>query len=49
MTVHSAKGLEFPHVFILRAFARTTFPSGVRKVESSNFRSELMKEEQPKW
>jgi len=36
MTVHSAKGLEFPHVFILRV-SKNDFPSGVRKW-FSNFR-----------
>ena len=46
MTVHSAKGLEFPHVFILRV-SKNDFPSGVRKVVFE-FPPELMKEEQPK-
>ncbi len=30
MTVHGAKGLEFPHVFVLR-LSKGEFPSGVRK------------------
>jgi DNA helicase-2/ATP-dependent DNA helicase PcrA len=47
MTVHSAKGLEFPHVFILRV-SKNDFPSGVRKVVFE-FPPELMKEEQPKF
>ncbi len=47
MTVHAAKGLEFPHVFILR-LSKNDFPSGVRKVEFE-FPPELMKEEQPKF
>ncbi len=46
MTVHAAKGLEFPHVFILR-LSRNDFPSGTRKV-TFEFPPELMKEEQPK-
>jgi DNA helicase II / ATP-dependent DNA helicase PcrA len=46
MTVHGAKGLEFPHVFILRV-SKTDFPSGPRPVEFE-FPPELMKEEQPK-
>ena len=45
MTVHSAKGLEFPHVFILR-LAKGDFPSGQRKVVFE-FPPELMKEEKP--
>jgi DNA helicase II / ATP-dependent DNA helicase PcrA len=45
MTVHSAKGLEFPHVFILR-LAKGDFPSGPRKVVFE-FPPELMKEEKP--
>ena len=45
MTVHAAKGLEFPHVFILR-LSRNDFPSGVRKVVFE-FPSEMMKEERP--
>jgi len=47
MTVHSAKGLEFPHVFILRV-SKNDFPSGVRKVVFE-FPPELMKEERPKF
>ena len=46
MTVHSAKGLEFPHVFILRLTKRE-FPSGLRK-QVFEFPEELMKEEKPK-
>jgi len=46
MTVHGAKGLEFPHVFILRV-SRNDFPSGVRR-PVFEFPAELMKEEQPK-
>ena len=46
MTVHGAKGLEFPHVFILRV-SKSDFPSGVRRPEFE-FPAELMKEEQPK-
>ncbi len=45
MTVHAAKGLEFPHVFILR-LSRNDFPSGVRKVVFE-FPPEMMKEERP--
>ena len=45
MTVHSAKGLEFPHVFILR-LSRNDFPSGARKVVFE-FPPEMIKEEQP--
>jgi DNA helicase-2/ATP-dependent DNA helicase PcrA len=45
MTVHSAKGLEFPHVFILR-LAKGDFPSGSRKAVFE-FPAELMKEERP--
>ncbi|MGD0965137.1 MAG: ATP-dependent DNA helicase [Candidatus Acidiferrales bacterium] len=45
MTVHSAKGLEFPHVFILR-LAKGDFPSGARK-PVFEFPAELMKEERP--
>src|ERR1700723_3571084 len=47
MTVHAAKGLEFPNVFILR-LSKNDFPSGVRKVEFE-FPPEMMKEEQPKF
>lgn len=46
MTVHGAKGLEFPHVFILRVSTRE-FPSGARRPKFE-FPPELMKEEQPK-
>ena len=46
MTVHSAKGLEFPHVFILR-LSKNDFPSGTRKVVFE-FPPDMMKEEQPK-
>jgi len=46
MTVHGAKGLEFPHVFILRV-SRNDFPSGVRR-PVFEFPAELMKEEMPK-
>lgn len=45
MTVHAAKGLEFPHVFILR-LCKSDFPSGTRKVVFE-FPPELMKEEKP--
>jgi DNA helicase-2/ATP-dependent DNA helicase PcrA len=45
MTVHSAKGLEFPHVFILHLNKRD-FPSGTRPV-MFEFPAELMKEEKP--
>ncbi len=45
MSVHAAKGLEFPHVFILR-LSRHDFPSGVRR-PVFEFPVELMKEEQP--
>jgi DNA helicase-2/ATP-dependent DNA helicase PcrA len=47
MTVHAAKGLEFPHVFILR-LSRNDFPSGARKVVFE-FPPEMMKEEKPKF
>ena len=46
MTVHTAKGLEFDHVFILRLCARA-FPSGQRP-RTLEFPAHLMKEEQPK-
>jgi DNA helicase II / ATP-dependent DNA helicase PcrA len=46
MTVHAAKGLEFPHVFIPR-LNRNDFPSGARRPQFE-FPPELMKEEQPK-
>jgi DNA helicase-2/ATP-dependent DNA helicase PcrA len=45
MTVHAAKGLEFPHVFILHLNKRD-FPSGTRPVVFE-FPAELMKEEKP--
>jgi DNA helicase-2/ATP-dependent DNA helicase PcrA len=45
MTVHSAKGLEFPHVFIMHLNKRD-FPSGPRPVVFE-FPAELMKEEKP--
>lgn len=45
MTVHAAKGLEFPHVFILHLNKRD-FPSGARPVVFE-FPPELMKEERP--
>jgi DNA helicase-2/ATP-dependent DNA helicase PcrA len=46
MTVHGAKGLEFPHVFILR-LSKNDFPSGARRPQFE-FPPELMKEEQPR-
>jgi DNA helicase-2/ATP-dependent DNA helicase PcrA len=46
MTVHAAKGLEFPHVFILR-LSKSDFPSGARRPKFE-FPGDLMKEEQPK-
>ncbi|HYL67719.1 MAG TPA: ATP-dependent DNA helicase, partial [Candidatus Limnocylindria bacterium] len=45
MTVHAAKGLEFPHVFIMHMNKRD-FPSGARPVVFE-FPTELMKEEKP--
>jgi len=45
MSVHAAKGLEFPHVFILR-LSKHDFPSGVRR-PVFEFPVDLMKEEQP--
>jgi DNA helicase-2/ATP-dependent DNA helicase PcrA len=45
MTAHAAKGLEFPHVFILHMNKRD-FPSGTRPV-MFEFPAELMKEEKP--
>jgi DNA helicase II / ATP-dependent DNA helicase PcrA len=45
MTVHAAKGLEFPHVFILR-LSKSDFPSGAR-LPKFEFPLDLMKEEQP--
>ncbi len=46
MTVHGAKGLEFPHVFLLR-LSKGEFPSKARPPEFE-FPPELMKEELPK-
>jgi DNA helicase-2/ATP-dependent DNA helicase PcrA len=45
MTVHGAKGLEFPHVFVLR-LSRADFPSFARS-PVFEFPPELMKEEKP--
>lgn len=45
MTVHAAKGLEFPHVFILR-LGRSDFPARPRP-PVFEFPPELMKEEKP--
>jgi len=45
MTVHSAKGLEFPHVFIMQ-LNKNDFPSNARPVKFE-FPPELMKEEKP--
>jgi DNA helicase-2/ATP-dependent DNA helicase PcrA len=45
MTVHAAKGLEFPHVFIIR-LSRNDFPGGLREPEFE-FPLELMKEQKP--
>jgi DNA helicase II / ATP-dependent DNA helicase PcrA len=45
MTVHSAKGLEFPHVFVLR-LSKNDFPPGQRR-PTFEFPAELMKEEKP--
>jgi DNA helicase-2/ATP-dependent DNA helicase PcrA len=45
MTVHSAKGLEFPHVFVLR-LAKGDFPSRPR-APVFEFPPALMKEEKP--
>jgi DNA helicase II / ATP-dependent DNA helicase PcrA len=45
MTVHSAKGLEFSHVFVLR-LSRRDFPSPARR-PIFEFPPELMKEEKP--
>jgi DNA helicase-2/ATP-dependent DNA helicase PcrA len=47
MTVHSAKGLEFPHVFVLR-LSNNDFPARPRPA-TFEFPPELMKEEQPKF
>lgn len=46
MTVHAAKGLEFPHVFIVR-LSRNDFPASPRQPKFE-FPPELMTEEQPK-
>jgi ATP-dependent DNA helicase UvrD/PcrA len=46
MTVHSAKGLEFPRVFILR-LAKNDFPTSPRR-PVLEFPTDLMKEEKPK-
>ncbi|MGH9776611.1 MAG: ATP-dependent helicase [Candidatus Acidiferrales bacterium] len=45
MTVHAAKGLEFPHVFVIRV-SKGDFPSGARR-PLFEFPRELMKEELP--
>ncbi|MGD0544081.1 MAG: ATP-dependent DNA helicase [Candidatus Acidiferrales bacterium] len=45
MTVHSAKGLEFPHVFVMQ-LNKNDFPSNARPVKFE-FPPELMKEERP--
>lgn len=45
MTVHSAKGLEFPHVFVLR-LSRADFPTFARP-PVFEFPPDLMKEEKP--
>lgn len=45
MTVHSAKGLEFPHVFVLR-LAKGDFPSRLQ-APVFEFPPALMKEEKP--
>ena len=45
MTVHSAKGLEFPRVFIMR-LAKNDFPT-TKKSPVLEFPAELMKEEKP--
>src|ERR1700735_4977665 len=45
MTVHSAKGLEFPHVFIMH-LNKNDFPSNARPVKFE-FPPEIMKEEKP--
>jgi ATP-dependent DNA helicase UvrD/PcrA len=46
MSVHAAKGLEFPHVFILR-LSKHDFPSGARR-PVFEFPVELMREDLPK-
>ena len=45
MTVHSAKGLEFPHVFVMR-LSRADFPTFARP-PVFEFPPDLMKEEKP--
>lgn len=45
MTVHAAKGLEFPHVFVLR-LSKADFPTYARP-PIFEFPPELMKEEKP--
>ena len=45
MTVHSAKGLEFPHVFIMH-LNKNDFPSNAKPVKFE-FPPEMMKEEKP--
>src|SRR6202046_2854815 len=45
MTVHSAKGLEFPHVFIMH-LNKNDFPSNARPAKFE-FPPEMMKEEKP--
>ncbi len=45
MTVHGAKGLEFPHVFVIH-LSKRDFPTPARRPEFE-FPSELMKEEMP--
>ena len=45
MSVHAAKGLEFPNVFILR-LSKSDFPSGVRR-PVFEFPAELMREDLP--
>ena len=46
MTVHTAKGLEFPRVFVLR-LSKSDFPSSPRQPKFE-FPPDLMKEEQPR-
>jgi len=45
MTVHGAKGLEFPHVFVIR-LSKRDFPSPARR-PVFEFPADLMKEEMP--
>lgn len=45
MTVHGAKGLEFPHVFVIR-LSKRDFPSPARR-PMFEFPADLMKEEMP--